>query len=82
MTPRKYADQGKWYLNGFWEDGAKEEAEVIWGFAQSFIKLDEKKANGNELDEFWSHKFLESIGETLTILEVFACFELILAECC
>lgn len=35
-----------------------------------FIKLDEKKAAGNELDEFWSHKFLESIGETLTILEV------------
>jgi hypothetical protein len=34
------------------------------------MKFDEKKASGNELDEFWSHKFLESIGEALTVLEV------------
>jgi hypothetical protein len=66
----KYAEQAKWYLNGFWKDGAEQEAENVWNFTQGFIKFDEKKASGNELDEFWSHKFLESIGETLTVLEV------------
>jgi len=66
----KYAEQAKWYLNGFWKDGGEKEAETVWNFTQGFIKFDEKKANGNELDEFWSHKFLESIGETLTILEL------------
>jgi len=70
LTRMKYAEQAKWYLNGFWKDGAQQEAETVWSFGQGFIKFDEKKVNGNELDEFWSHKFLESIGETLTILEL------------
>jgi len=29
-----------------------------------------QKKEGNELDEFWSHKFLESLGETLTIIQL------------
>jgi len=70
LTRQKYVDQAKWYLNGFWEKGAEKEAETIWNFTQGFIKFDEKKAAGNELDEFWSHKFLESIGETLTVVEL------------
>jgi len=70
LTRMKYADQAKWYLNGFWVDGAEKEAENVWNFTQGFIKFDEKKASGNELDEFWTHKFLESIGETLTIVEL------------
>lgn len=70
LTRKKYVDQAKWYLNGFWEKGAEKNAEEVWNFAQGFIKFDEKKAQGNELDEFWSHKFLESIGETLTVVEL------------
>jgi len=70
LTRMKYAEQAKWYLNGFWLDGGEAEAERVWSFTQGFIKFDEKKEKGNELDEFWSHKFLESIGETLTILEL------------
>jgi len=70
LTRMKYAEQAKWYLNGFWLDGAEKDAEAVWNFTQGFIKFDQKKANGNELDEFWSHKFLESIGETLTIVEL------------
>jgi len=70
LTRAKYADQAKWFLNGFWEKGAENNAEEVWNFTQLFIKLDEKKASGNELDEFWSHKFLESIGETLTVVEL------------
>ncbi len=45
------------------------EAENIWKYAQKFISLDEtRKGEGSELDEFLSHKFLESLGETLTVV--------------
>ncbi len=30
LTRQKYAEQAKWYLNGFWKDGAEKEAEQIW----------------------------------------------------
>jgi hypothetical protein len=70
LTRKAYVGQAQWYLNGFWKDGAEKEAEVIWKYAQKFIELDPKKKEGNELDEFWSHKFLESLGETLTVIQV------------
>jgi len=70
LTRLKYADQAKWFLNGFWTEGAEPEAENIWKFAWKFIELDERKKEGNELDEFWSHKFLESLGETLTVIKL------------
>jgi predicted nucleic acid-binding Zn-ribbon protein len=66
----KYADQAKWFLNGFWTEGAEKETENVWKCAQKFIELDAKKAEGNELDEFWSHKFLEFLGETLTVIQL------------
>lgn len=65
LTRAKYADQAKWYLNGFWKDGAEQgswrkrfclirlEAESIWKFAHKFSELDDKKKKeGCELDEF------------------------------
>eukprot|EP00026_Physarum_polycephalum_P014038 Phypoly_transcript_14505.p1 GENE.Phypoly_transcript_14505~~Phypoly_transcript_14505.p1 ORF type:complete len:316 (+),score=114.99 Phypoly_transcript_14505:56-949(+) len=70
LTRKKYADQAKWFLNGFWRAGAEENAEQIWEYTQKFISLDPKKGEGNELDEFWSHKFLETFGETLTIVDL------------
>jgi len=70
LTRMKYGDQAVWFLNGFWKDGAESEAENIWKFAHKFIELDANKKNGNELDEFWSHKFLESLGETLTVIQL------------
>lgn len=71
VTRKTYADQAKWYLNAFWTSGAQEEAENVWAFAQKFIELDhEKKKNGNELDEFWSHKYV--------FLDPFLCFSLFL----
>jgi len=66
----KYADQAKWFLNGFWTEGAERESENIWKYSWKFIELDERKKEGNELDEFWSHKFLESLGETLTVIKL------------
>jgi len=35
---------------------------------RSLLSLKKNKKNGNELDEFLSHKFLESLGETLTVI--------------
>jgi chromosome segregation ATPase len=68
LTKKLYNDQAKWYLNGFWGEGAEAESETVWKCAQKFIELDPKKKAGNELEEHLSHKFLESFGETLTVL--------------
>jgi len=70
LTRMTYANQAKWFLNGFWAT-AEKETENVWKFAHKFIELDEKKGKaGCELDEFQAHRFLESLGETLTILEL------------
>ncbi len=70
IVNKKYADQAIWFLNGFWED-VKDHAEDVWKWVELFGQLDqEKKAEGCELDEFWSHKFLESLGETMTVIEM------------
>jgi len=68
LTRKTYIEQAKWYLNAFWLEGAEQDSENVWKFAQKFIELDSKKKEGNELDEFFSHKFLESLGETLTVI--------------
>src|SRR4051812_48080055 len=44
------------FLNAFWLEGLDSEAENVWKFTQKFIELDSKKKEGNELDEFLSHK--------------------------
>ena len=68
IVSKNYADQAIWFLNGFWNE-LEGEAENLWHFAELFAELDtEKKADGSELDEFWSHKFLERLGETLTVI--------------
>jgi len=69
LTRSKYSTQAIWFLNGFWAT-EEAEAENIWKFTNGFISLDAKKKEGNELDEFWSHKFLESLGETLTVINL------------
>jgi len=66
----KYSEQARWFLNGFWRVGAEQETDNIWKFTMKFMELDPKKKEGNELDEFWSHKFLESLGETLTVIKL------------
>ena len=70
IESRNYAGQCKWMLNGFW-DTLEKDAELVWNWCQSFTELDqEKHGDGNELDEFWSHKFLEGLGETMTVIEM------------
>ena len=70
IQQRNYIGQGKWFLNGFWDE-IQNDAEQIWGYAQKFIELDTKdKKEGIDLDEFASHKFLESLGETMTVIQM------------
>jgi len=70
IESRNYAGQCKYMLNGFWGTLEKD-AELVWNWCQSFTELDQDKhGDGNELDEFWSHKFLEGLGETMTVIEM------------
>jgi len=70
IVTKKYADQAVWFLNGFWDE-LEPHAEEMWKWVELFGQLDQdKKADGCELDEFWSHKFLESLGETMTVIEM------------
>jgi len=70
IVTKKYSDQAIWFLNGFWDD-VKNNAEDVWKWVELFSELDQdKKGDGCELDEFWSHKFLESLGETMTVIEM------------
>jgi len=77
----KYQDQSKYYLNAFWPEMSAK-AEQVYDVWQKFIEMDKlqynalpegKKAEiygeGHALDEFWSHKLLESIGKTLSVVQ-------------
>jgi len=70
LTRKKYIDQAKWFLNGFWKEGLDKETENVWKFTHKFVELDPAKKEGCELDEFMAHKFLESLGETLTVVQL------------
>jgi len=77
----KYQDQAKFFLNAFWTElGSK--GELIFEQWQKFIELDKQQYNalpegkkaevwteGSALDEFWSHKYLETIGKTLSVVQ-------------
>jgi DNA repair exonuclease SbcCD ATPase subunit len=68
---KTYSEQAVWFLNGFWEEGAFENAEQIYDYTQQAIKLDEKLGKGgNELDEFESHRFLEHFDNTMTVIRM------------
>jgi len=65
-----FKDQAIWALNGFW-DIMEKDAESVWTWCQTFAELcPDVHADGCELDEFWSHKFLETLGETMTVIEM------------
>jgi len=70
LFSRTYKEQAIWILNGFWESkGLKNKAEDVWKYVNKHVELDTaKKEEGTQLDEFNAHRFLESLGETLTVL--------------
>jgi chromosome segregation ATPase len=58
-------------LNGFWEDGTgRDNAETVWSAMKMFAELDDKGMEGNELDEFNSHRVLEKYDETLSVVKM------------
>jgi len=74
-----HTEQGQYWLNGFWKEGAEDYKEEIWNIVHSFIEcqLGKKKLYGRrveqfeegcDLDEFKSHRILELMGETSTVL--------------
>eukprot|EP00727_Mastigamoeba_balamuthi_P008630 m51a1_g439 hypothetical protein (736) ;mRNA; r:71195-76891 len=69
LSGKPYKDQAVWFLNGFWDEFGGQ-AEKIWKFVECFVALDPERTNGHDLDEFWSHKFLEGLGETMTAIEL------------
>lgn len=71
LATRPHADQAVFFLNAFWNGGVKEHSEDIWKFVLKFAELG-KSGNGSDhdLDEFFSHKFLETVGETQTVLQL------------
>jgi len=70
VEKKKYSDQGAFFLNAFWVECGNE-AEKVWQWCQKFHEFDSVNGKeGNDLDEFWSHKFLETVGETMTVIQM------------
>jgi hypothetical protein len=69
VCERSYVQQAQFFLNAFWLEH-KGQAEEVWEATQGFKDLDLKGDAGCRLDEFYSHKFLESFGETMTVIEL------------
>jgi len=67
LSEKTHKEQAVWFLNAFWEDFAQNQSENIWDCAHKFAELDPRKAEGNGLDEFFAHRFLELRSETLTV---------------
>jgi hypothetical protein len=64
-----YRDQATFFLNAFWPEN-KGDAEHCWQFVNKMVELDSvKKAEGNELDEFNAHRFLDFFGDTATVAQ-------------
>jgi len=70
LSAKTYKEQAVWFLNAFWNDFSSKEGENVWSWVHKHQDLDPKKKEGNELDEFLGHRFLESIGTTMTVQEL------------
>ena len=74
LSEKTYYEQAQWFLNAYWNAepmnfGNNAEArEKVWEYARLIAKLDLKNGkDGNELDEFQAHVFLEKTGRTMTV---------------
>jgi len=73
LSKRAYKAQAIWFANGLWSV-CKNDIDKIYAWCQAFADLDmqgpaKKGADGNELDQFWSAKFLEDNVKALTAME-------------
>jgi len=68
LCSKTYKEQAIWFLNAFWDPLGQKEAENFWSYVIKCGEFDvEKHAEGSGLDEVCAHRFLEKIGETLTV---------------
>jgi hypothetical protein len=71
LCRRTYKEQAVWFLNSFWEEFGKREAEKVWAHVYKAEELDkEQRAAGSQLDEFTAHRFLEHFNEAITVSEL------------
>lgn len=79
ITGLTHSEQGIWWLNGFWEEGAKDYAEEIWKIVHHFIECQidgpvlygskkQEFKEDSDLGELKSHRILEVMGETMTVV--------------
>jgi len=75
LSKLKYKEQAIWFLNGFWGDGVDSATcNRVWDLVKKFVELDllgpdRKGENGNELDQFWSAKFLEDMDSAMPAIQ-------------
>jgi len=69
LGEKTYKEQAIWFLNAFWKKAnMQQNAEILWNNVQLMAQLDTvKKGQGNAVDEFMAHHFLEKNNETLTV---------------
>jgi len=70
LAQKPHQEQAIWFLNAFWNEGIKEKAEDIWSLQEKFASIDPNTGTGYDHDEFWSHKFLEDLGETISVVDL------------
>jgi len=71
LGSKTYKEQAVWFLNAFWKEHGGQNAEKVWDYTYRFAALDQqRKKEGNALDEFMTHHFLEQNQETLTVLQL------------
>lgn len=76
LSQKNYLEQAQWFLNAYWSaegkkirfDNNPEECEKVWKMYHVMCELDKKNGkNGNELDEFGAHIFLEKTVGAITV---------------
>jgi hypothetical protein len=70
VKERNYAAQAKFWLNAYWPEHSQD-AENVWKWTHKFEEVDVTNGkDGHALNEFEAHRFLETLGETLTVVEM------------
>jgi hypothetical protein len=72
---KTFKEQAIWFMNGFWVDGPnfsenEGEREKMWDYVVRMTELHPDGANGNELDEFKAHIFLEKSDMHMTVAKM------------
>lgn len=70
LSTKTHKEQAIWFLNAFWDDFAKNQADQVWNYKHTFDELDSRKDQGCALDEMQTHRFLERWKETLTVQQM------------